>query len=364
MSPPCIACGANEEFFQHLCQTCYLESNPILKEKKDLDLVICLSCGLLAFKGHWSKFFINDLNSAEIYPKLSNFISQEWKFHYRPNKIEITQTQQEFNEDDELRSVIGIVAISASPDPFVPLLNIQEEFSININWGDCSDCQTRSSGLYTSKIQIRSQYEIPSEELDNWGTEIDNISKDYPLSDGKNPLFRLIQIKNGLDALFRSKSAAHSVGRIFARDKGGLIQITTEFAGFDKSKSKEYPRKQVVLIALPKFRIGDYIIIDKQVFRVEGYSNFKIACFDVMNKSLRRISIKTFEELNPQPLEMNFEEYQIIHFEAAENLVEIMNLSNYDNQFVDSTELKVFSEGDIFWGIIYEGKIILKDQSE
>ncbi|PWI49577.1 hypothetical protein CEE45_00155 [Candidatus Heimdallarchaeota archaeon B3_Heim] len=364
MSPQCIACGENEEFFQHLCQSCYLESNPILKKKKDLEFVVCMTCGLLASKGHWTKFFMNDLNSSKIYPKLANFVNQEWKFHYRPSKIEVKHTEQIYNEDDELISVHGMVVISASPDPFVPLSTIQEDFVININWGDCSDCQTRSSGLYISKIQVRAQNETTSEELDNWGSEIDKISKEFPLSDGKNPLFRLIQIKNGLDALFRSKSAAHSVGRIFARDKGGLIQVTTEFAGFDKSKSKEYPRKQVVSVALPKYREGDYILIDKHVFKVAGYSNFKIACLDVMNKTLRRMSIKLFDELNPKSLDMNFEEYQIIHFETAENLAEIMNLSSYDNQFVDSTELQTFSEGDTFWGIVYEGRIILKDHSK
>ncbi len=361
MSPPCIACGVEEEFFQHLCQTCYLESNPILKENKDLNIVTCISCGLLAFKGHWSKFYINDLASVKIHSRLKTFIGQEWKFYYRPTKIELKNLQQNFNTEDELESIQGIVVISASPDPFVPLINIEQEFIIKNNWGDCSDCQTRSSGLYTSKIQIRSQKEISSEELDKWGTEIENTSKDFPLSDGKNPLFRLIQIKNGLDALFRSKSAAHSVGRIFARDRGGLIHITTEFAGFDKSKSKEYPRKQVVLIMLPKYEKGDYFLINKQLFKVEGYSNFKITCSDVINKSLRRISVKSFEELDPKRFDANFEEYQIIHFETAESLAEIMNLSDFTNHFVDSTELTVFSEGETFWGIVYEGRIILRD---
>jgi hypothetical protein len=114
---------------------------------------------------------------------------------------------------------------------------------------------------------------------------------------------------------------------------------------------------------LPKYREGDYVLINKQVFRGEGFSNFKVTCFDVMNKSFRRISTKSFEDLNPKSLELNFEEFQIIHFETGENLAEIMNLSNYENQFVESTPLKAFSEGDIFWGIIYEGKIIVKDQS-
>ncbi len=361
MSPPCIVCGVDEEFFQHLCQSCYLESNPILKEKVDLEIVICLSCGLLAFKGHWSKFFINDLDSPKIFPKITSFIQQEWKFFYRPTKIEIQNMLQEYNENDELESINGNVIISASPDVFVPLITITEDFSVNINWGDCSDCQTRSSGLYTSKIQVRSQKEIDPDVIDQWGDEIEKISKDFPLSDGKNPLFRLIQIKNGLDAMFRSRSAAQSIGRIFARDKGGLLHLTTEFAGFDKSKSKEYPRKQVVLIALPKYQEGDYIVIENQVFRVKGYSNFKIACLDVINNTIRRISVKTFDELDPKPLDRPFEEFQVVHFEKAENLAQIMNLSNFESQYVDSTELASLSEGDTFWGIVYEGRIILRE---
>jgi NMD protein affecting ribosome stability and mRNA decay len=364
MSPPCIVCGDKEEFFQHLCQSCFLESNPILKEKKDLDIVICLSCGLLAFKGHWSKFFINDLSSPKIYPKIASFIQQEWDFFYRPAKIKIQNLVREFNEDDELESLNGKVLISASPDVFVPLLTIIKDFTIDLNWGDCSDCQTRSSGLYTSKIQIRSQKNIEPEVVEQWGDEIDKISKEFPLSDGKNPLFRLIQIKNGLDALFRSKSAAQSIGRIFARDKGGLLHLTTEFAGFDKSKSKEYPRKQVVLITLPKYQEGDYILLEDQVFRIKGYSNFKVACLDVINKTIRRISVKTFDELDPKPFDSPFEEYQVVNFETTEKLVQIMNLTNYESHYVDSTELKGLSEGDSFWGIIYEGRIILREKSD
>ena len=201
------------------------------------------------------------------------------------------------------------------------------------------------------------------EELETWGEEIDSLSQENPLSDGKNPLFKLITLKNGLDALFRSKASAQTVGRSFAKSKGGVLNTTTEFAGFDKMKSREYPRKQVVAVTLPKFRPGDYIQIKKQVFRIERFHNFKVIYWDVEKNISKKIAVKTFNDLHPKLFD-DFEEYQVINFEQTEDLVQIMNLSNFDGQYVNSKELKGFSEGEIVWGIVYEGRILLRNHSE
>ena len=363
MSPQCIVCGKKEEFFQRVCQSCYLDSHPILKEKVDLDIVVCQRCGLLAFKGHWSKLFIDDLDSPSIHPQVIHLISQEWDFFYKPKTIVIEEIQSNFNEEGELMSLNGLTSISATSDPFVPLITINEDFLANINWGECSDCRTRLSGTYSSKLQIRVPQEVSPEELETWGEEIDSLSQENPLSDGKNPLFKLITLKNGLDALFRSKASAQTVGRLFAKSKGGVLNTTTEFAGFDKMKSREYPRKQVVAVTLPKFRPGDYTQIKNQVFRIEGFHNFKVIYWDVEKNISKKIAVKTFNDLHPKLFD-DFEEYQIINFEKTENLVQIMNLSNFDGQYVNSKELKGFSEGEIVWGIVYEGRILLRNHSE
>jgi NMD protein affecting ribosome stability and mRNA decay len=364
MSVQCISCGDEEVFYEHLCKTCYLESNPILIDKSDLNIVICMRCGLIAFKGRWSKLFIDDLETEKIHPKISSIISQSWKFNYRPKEIKINEIKLKFNENEEIESINGFIQILASPDPFVPLLDIVEEFSINVSWGECPDCRTRLSGTYQSKIQVRTPYEVSKESLEEWGEEIDALSKDFPLSDGKSPLFKLITIKNGLDALFQAKTTAFSVAKIFSKEKGGITSVTTEFAGFDKSKSKEFPRKQVVLITLPKYKEGDLVIVGEKLFKVVSFSNYKIKCLDVFNKTEKRFSMKNFHEMNPKQLEMEFEEYQIINFEINENIAQIMNLITFENFFVGSEVLSNFHEGDIFRGIIYQGEIILKDPSE
>jgi NMD protein affecting ribosome stability and mRNA decay len=359
MTPQCIVCGKKEEFFQRICQSCYLESHPIIGKKADLDLVICQRCGLVAFKGHWSKHFIDDLDTSTVHSSLIHLISQEWEFNYKPKTKGILDLSSEMNEEGELMSLNGIISISASPDPFVPLITITENFTIDINWGECSDCRIRLSGVYSSKIQIRVPQEVSLEVLERWGEEIESLSEEFPFSDGKNPLFKIITLKNGLDALFRAKSSAQTVGRLFAKNRGGVLNTTTEFAGFDKSKSKEYPRKQVVSISLPKYGIGDYLQVEDQIYRIEGFYNFNIMCRDVLKDISKKFSIKSFNELNPKIFD-DFEEFQVINFEKTENLVQIMNLSNFNNQYVNSQDLQGFSEGEIVWGIIYEGRFLPK----
>ncbi len=360
----CIECGKDEEFFQHLCKSCYLKAHPIVKSKQDLSLVACLNCGLLSIGGQWSKFYLNDLESVNIHAKLENLIFQMWDFYYRPKLIEIQSIEHVFDEDEELKAEEGTINISASPDAFVPLITISEDFLINIDWGDCTDCRTRLDGTYSSKLQIRSLHEISPLEHESWRNEIELLSKDFSLSDGKSPLFKLINIKNGLDALYRSKTAANSVARSFVKGKGGVISVTTEFAGFDKSKSKEYPRKQVVVVTLPKFRVGELLVLNKQVYRLKAFSNLKVSLWNVKKQLLKRFTAKNFNQLEFSLLNLEFEEYQIINFELNENIVQIMNLSTYESQYVELGELEGFSEGETFWGMIYEGSIILKTTRE
>jgi len=364
MPQRCIECGEEKEFFKHLCKSCYLESHPIIKSKKDLSLVACLRCELLMISGHWSKFYLSDLELVDIHAKLENLIFQEWEFYYRPKKLKILSIEHVFNADGDLEAEKGTIDISASPDAFVPLITISEDFVVNITWGDCADCRIRLDGKYTSKIQVRSLHEVSSNQIETWGEEIELLSKDFSLSDGKSPLFKVINIKNGLDALYRSKTAANSVGRSFAKNKGGIISVTTEFAGFDKSKSKENPRKQVVVVTLPKFQVGDLVILSKQIFRLKSFSNFKVSLWDIKRRILKKYNIKNFVELDFKLLNSEFDEYQIINFELNENFVQIMTLSTYDSQYVELGELKGFSEGETFWGMIYEGSIILKTTKE
>ncbi|MFX0205842.1 MAG: NMD3-related protein, partial [Candidatus Hodarchaeota archaeon] len=160
---------------------------------------------------------------------LSKLLSQEWTFHYRPKQIQIREVNVELSEEGQVTAINGFVDISASPDVFVPLMTILEDFTIHTNFGECSECRNRLSGSYSSKIQVRTPKKVDIKQLETWSDEIEAISQSFPQSDGKNPLFKINFLRSGLDAFFQTKSAANSVGREFAKKHGGITSVTTEF---------------------------------------------------------------------------------------------------------------------------------------
>lgn len=326
-----------------------------------MNITVCESCELLSIRGQWSNIYLTDLEKPEANIKLSTLFSHEWDYNYRPKEIKIQELV--INLDDEsYKSVItGTVAISASPDAFVPLMTILEDFTIRIEWGDCTECRTRLAGSYMSKIQIRSPKEnLPTQQLEIWSEELKQISHAYSLTDRKNPIFKINFLKSGIDALFRSKPAANFVGREFIKKFGGIISVTTEFAGFDKSKSKEYPRKPVVLITMPKFDPGEIILYNHQPVQILNY-NSKVEYWDFTKRRKEKIPIKSFLSAELKDLEKEVQHFQLVNFEEGGKLAQIMDTNSYEIIFIDSSEIPHFSEGATFKGIIYDGKL-LKNQ--
>ncbi|MFX0185447.1 MAG: NMD3-related protein [Candidatus Hodarchaeota archaeon] len=358
----CIVCGLKEVFFERLCLHCYLESHPIVQHQKDLIIVACSYCHLLFARDQWTNFYLADIGKLDLNSWLSSLISREWSFYYRPRNIQIHEISVKNDEDGNPSIIAGIVNISASPDIFVPLMNISKNFRIDIEWGECLECRSRTMGQYASKIQIRSQKAVNEEHLNAWAQEIESLSKNYPLADGKNPLFAVNILKSGIDALFQTRSPASSVGRSFAKHHGGIISITTEFAGFDKSKSREYPRKPVVLITLPEFEQGDIVIFNNHPVQIYTFKDSKVEFWDFDNKQRRTMPIKTFLGSKPQLLEIEPQKFQIVNFEQEGMIAQIMNTENFETYYVNSTEVVGFSEGDFFQGILYNGAVLVKQK--
>lgn len=362
MVSQCIVCGSEKIFFEHLCPKCYLENHPILKQKNDMQIAICERCELLFIKNHWTNFFLADVGKTSLNPKIATLIMQDWVFHYKPKRIDIETIRVEFGEFDYTSAIVGTVNISASPDPFVPLLSFCEDFNIHINWGECSDCRTRLIGTYSSKIQIRSPKKLETSQLEEWGSEIEKLCASYPLSDRKSPLLKIIHLKNGIDALFLSKAPANSVGRLFSKNHGGIVSVTTEFAGFDKSKWKEYPRKPVVLISVPEFVPDDFVLFNDKIIQIVQYKDAKVEYWDFNKKIKEKMPIKLFIEAKPQFIEGVIEQFQIINFEQKENIAQIMNVDSFETLYIDTNDIDGLKEGEILRGTFYQGKLLVKQK--
>ena len=332
-----------------------------MKQAKDLHIVACNICELISLKGHWTNFYLADIGTTPVNNQLAMFISQEWDFFYRINKLQSRDVKLEVDENGYPTDITGMAVITASPDPFVPLMTTSQDFTIQIDWGECSECRTRFSGSYSSKIQVRSSKKVEEKQLEAWTAEIETMAQSYPLSDGKNPLFKIDYLKSGLDALFQTKASAYAVGRTFATKYGGIISVTTEFAGFDKSKSKEYPRKPVVLITLPEFDPGEIIILNGRPVQIVGY-NTKVEFWDFNKKQLEKVPIKSFVNTKPRLLEKEFRQFQLVNFEQEGKIAQIMDTNNFETYFINVNDIAGLTEGMVFEGILFNGTLLLKQK--
>ena len=327
-------------------------------------ITVCERCELLFIRGQWSNFYLADLGkNSNANTKLTTLFSQAWDFYYRPQDLVIQELSIHIDEESYKSVITGTLAINASPDIFVPPMSILEDYTIHIEWGECTECRTRLAGSYKSKIQIRSPKEVLTQQLEVWSDELKHISQSYSLPDRKNPLFKINFLKSGIDALFRSKPAANYIGREFIKKFGGIISVTTEFAGFDKSKSKEYPRKPVVLINMPKFSPGEIVLFNHQPIQILNY-NSKVEYWDYAKMSKEKIPIKSFLTADLMDLEKEVQHFQLVNFEEGGKLAQIMNTQTYEIIFVESSGISHFSEGATFKGIIYSGKLLRNQKKD
>ncbi|MFX1538306.1 MAG: hypothetical protein ACFFDI_29300, partial [Promethearchaeota archaeon] len=151
------------------------------------------------------------------------------------------------------------------------------------------------------------------------------------------------------------------VGKEFAKKHGGIITVTTEFAGFDKSKSKEYPRKPVVLINMPRFDPGEIILYNHKPVQILTY-NSKVEFWDFHKRTKEKIPLKSFLTSELEELEKDVQVFQLVNFEEGGLLAQIMNTKTFEIIFIDSSEVSHFSEGATFEGILHNGKLLRRQK--
>jgi NMD protein affecting ribosome stability and mRNA decay len=313
----------------------------------------------------WSTFYLAEIKNRETTQWLSSLVSKEWLFHYKPTSVEVEEVNLVLDEvEGDPIAITGNVDIQASPDAFVPLLKIKEGLHIKLEWGDCVECRSRVSGQYASKIQVRTHQSLDPKQVPDWDEEISALSQNYPLANGKNPLFRIDVQKTGIDALFQTRPPATAVAREFARNRGGILSTTTEFAGFDKSKSREYPRKHVVLVDLPPFNAGDFVVYNGNPVQILGFRDFKVDYWDFKKDSRQSNPVKKFREASPERIDQEFTSFQLVNFEHDQDLAQIMNTSTFETQFVETRFLPNLTEGETFHGIWISDYLLVKRPEE
>lgn len=186
MNKFCPECGKveskNHQLIKGLCSDCFLKNNPMLKEYKELKIIICPSCNSYLHQNKWHSKISTDkaLNLkkiiAEIIPDKIKLV-QESKINSIGVIIE--------NSDDKNQKKINIQLIL---NGMIHNLKSKGKYSLEIIKEEslCNLCKKKNSSYYEAKIQIRPKNEkmlrMIKEHLNREGKSI--ISKEEDMKFG------------------------------------------------------------------------------------------------------------------------------------------------------------------------------------
>lgn len=191
----CPKCGKketkNNPLIDEICQECFSQNDPLLKDYKEQKVIICPSCSSFMDKNKWLPPISNnkELNIKEI---IRHILPGKLKFS---NFVKITKTTIEF--DDSRFKKSGLLHVHVTLNGKINNVESKDEYTlpVRIEKSMCNDCKKNSSSYYEAIIQIRPK----NEELLNF------IERDIK-ENSRISITKFEESKHGYDLYITSRS--------------------------------------------------------------------------------------------------------------------------------------------------------------
>lgn len=358
----CIRCGAEDDQFRYVCQNCYLQEHPIEISKKRFRMRACMKCLRLGFHDRWfahkltEKGFVVD-DVLEDY--FSRVLPLAWKITQKHDLHLLELNVSTYGYNGEPVSLEGMVQLQIDVDPFLPKIELEETFQCSIRWRTCDECQKIVQGSYQSKLQVRGvldDIDIRS-LIHDIQSHVGALSEKGP----KGQIIRIEEIKGGFDVYCNHRHLARRIADMLAEKFGATVQETTEFAGFDRHKSKPKPRKHVTKIRLPPYRKGDILYFNESIYQFLQHKNKHFWLWNYSKHEVEKFAIESLWEVQPIIISRpeHLRAFQVLHWSQNDEVTEIMDQESFQIFYVESTEIPPRSHrsGAYFNGYIIEDAV-------
>ncbi len=358
----CIRCGAEEDQYRYLCQNCYLQEHPIEIFKKKFRIRACMKCLRLGFREKWFSHVLTDegfVVNEVLKDYFSKILPLSWKITQKHHIQLLDLEVVSYGYEGEPISLEGVIRIQVDVDPFLPRVELEETFQCSIRWRTCTDCQKIAQGAYQSKLQVRGVLDD-----DDVRSLIHDIQTHVEFLEGKGvkgQVIRIEEIKGGFDVYCNHKHLARKVADMLAEKFGAIVQETTEFAGFDRHKSKPKPRRHVTKVRLPPYRTGDLLYFNESIYQFLLHKNKNFWLWSYSKHVAEKFSIESLWELQPIIISRpeHLRGFQVLNWNQNDEVTEIMDQQSFQIFYVESKEIPKKSRhpGAYFSGYIIEDSV-------
>ena len=336
---PCNKCGKKEIFLDGLCKECYTNKNPLLLSFKPVKILLCFCCHKYFYKGKWVGF--RKLDDA-----IKNILQTRIMFNDNANisSFKITPRIPKHKESPNLKldvesllTVFGIYPGKKKP--------VKEEYILNskLIFILCPRCSRHKSGYFEGILQLRN---------------VDNEVMDYAVNEAEKQkqrgifITKKLKVKNGFDIYLTKRGYIHELARELLNKFGGETKMGKKLFSRDKQRSKDIYRVNV-LFRQSKFRKGDILKIDNELFKVKR-----------IDRSLTVINIKTGKKTSIMPKYLKVSAAEEVKETIVSKLfpyVEVLHPETFQSVRPENIKNKKFKINQKVMVVVSEGKVWLVD---
>jgi len=277
LAAPCYLCG-KEAVVDGLCNSCYDEQHPLMEVSTPIPLLACKKCGSVKVPGGWKKIYIGNMNADELAEtQIDIVLEQELKLLYK----DITLTLEEVNKLDRVTHLM--VTATGKSHESIPVHDEEYPVEIRFRYGTCDTCGMMSGGYYEAILQMRADgREISDDEKKDLTKRVTETTIARYKTDDKAFVTLIDDNKFGIDYYIGSERLAKDLaddfeGRYIAERKENYSLV-----GEDKTGKKKY--RVTILIRLPRFSIGDFILVSEQPCQVLAMGNSNLTCYNLIRR--------------------------------------------------------------------------------
>lgn len=335
----CIVCGEREGEFKGLCGQCFLKQHAVMETPDYVNIVLCPHCGAMKRGEHWL-----DMNEPEA--AVDRSVKESLAFDPEVSSADVAlEIEQESGLVYRARVIakMHIRGLDASGEA---------EVIARIEHRVCDVCSRLHGNYYESVVQLRGYSSKLSEnEKEEWLETVRSIVRSLSSSNRRVFLAKSVEMHGGLDFYLSTTDAGRNVSRELARRTGASLKESKKLAG--RKDGKDVYRT-TYSVRLPPCRLGDYVVLDDVVYRVERLSKDRFELLRLRDGELVRMK----RDVDSQVHVLDDNEYlmeAVVVFEG-EKEIQILDPVNYKTVQIkkplhyepDEAVDVIRFEGDIF----------------
>lgn len=230
----CIKCGTEKNLVNELCLDCFKEETSLLKDLKEIKVVICDSCNKYMNRNSWREGFSKDPRK-NIKKIVSEFIENKTIIS---SDAEIKEMDINVDVNESAKFTNGsLLNVEAKLDVIGTIGNVELEegytIPLKIRFSTCNICKKKGANYYEAKIQIRPKNE-----------RVLKFIKSYCKT--KNLFIsKIVEEKYGYDVYLSAQKEARNLGNLLKRKFKG--ELTESKKIFGKRDGQDIFRATIVL---------------------------------------------------------------------------------------------------------------------